>query len=80
MSNPETVKVEIEIPKKLWEALTWYIRLTEYWISNDEEERVCKKYIVDSLRQILDCEAHNGAQDAARFIERELKERLGLGS
>jgi hypothetical protein len=76
MEKTDVVKVELEVPIKLWDTLRWYIEFTDYWISNDEEEKVCKDYIVDSLRCILQSEADSGVPDAARFIAKELKEHL----
>ena len=78
MGEPETVKFEIKIPKDLWEAFTWYVQQTSYWVSNDYADKSYNSYIVDALEENLKAELGSCCELAANQIRDTLKEKLGI--
>lgn len=57
MSKTETVKVVIELPRRLKTALDWYVRLTKYWVSNDLAEDSLNKLLTYIIEGFLEEEA-----------------------
>lgn len=59
MSQPETVKFELEVPKKLWDALTWYAQRTDHWISYDLADKSYNALIIDMVASCMKAESEN---------------------
>lgn len=71
----EVARIEIEIPKRIWEALEYYIPLTNYWVDNEYKLDAFKAFIINSVEGCLEAEADTG--DLARdCITDELKRIL----
>ena len=73
----ETVKVEAEIPQKLWRALSWYLRLTGFWISNDNEKESMNRLVVYALEGFLEIEADR-PNLATDHIKRVLRQEFDI--
>ena len=57
MSEPETVKVEIEIPEKLWDAIRWYCRYTRFYNEGgDLTDESVNAFAVYMLKQQIEGE------------------------
>ena len=74
----ETVKVEVELSQKHYDALDWYIRHTRFWISNDHEEESIKRFCTHAVEAILECEVDSGVPFAREMITSEMKLLLDL--
>ena len=74
----ETVKLEVEISKKYYDALDWYIRSTRFWISNDHEEDSIKRFCRHAIEAFIESEVDSGVPFAREMITSELKLRLDL--
>jgi len=72
MSQPDKVKVEVEIPEDLWPAFDWYVRQTQFWISNEDAPKSYSDFIVYCLRLQLEAEAES-PQLAHDLIKSEMK-------
>jgi len=68
----ETVIVEVIIPKKLMFAFDWYLRLTKYWIDNDNAKNSYSDYLKQLLWADLEGQS-NGPVHAEDMIKDELK-------
>jgi len=74
----ETVKVEVELSQKYYDALDWYIRSTRFWISNDHEEDSIKRFCRHAIEAFIESEVDSGVPFAREMITSELKLRLDL--
>ena len=77
MSQPDKVKVEVEIPKGLYHAMDWYVQRTQFWVCNDHAERSHSEFILYCLGLQLEAEAEN-PQLANDLIKSEMKLLLDL--
>ena len=78
MSETETVKVEVELSKKYYDALSWYVRQTRFWICNDHEEESIKRFCSHAIEAFLECEVDSGVPFAREMITSEMKLLLDL--
>jgi len=76
MSN-ESVEIKIRLPLKVHDALTFYTRLTSYWVCNDDEDKSISEYVADIVEEWLKMEARE-PQDAIEETKRILQEKLDL--
>ena len=68
----ETVKLELEIPKKVWSCLTWYMRNTIHWCGDEHEERAVTGYINQMIKDYLEAEADHPT-DAEDYIKHVMR-------
>ena len=68
----ETVKLTIEIPKKVWDCLTWYMRNTVHWCGDEMEERAAAGYVIQMIKDYLEMEANN-PHDALDYIKHTMQ-------
>jgi hypothetical protein len=73
----EKVKVEIELPEKIYNALEWYVRNTKYWVFNDHKDKSISQFCEYCVKWVLEAEA-NDPQMAYNFVRNELSEQLDL--
>jgi len=74
----ENVKLEVEISKKYYDALDWYIRVTRFWISNDQEEDSIKRFCTHAIEAFIESEVDSGVPFAREMITSEMKLLLDL--
>ena len=73
----ETVEVKINLPKKLFDALKWYVPQTEFEVAGNVEKSL-DAWIVETVKQDLECEINAGCEGAADQITEKLKLMLDL--
>jgi len=77
MSQPDKVKLELWLPQELWDALTWYVRRTIHWISNDMEDQSVNALIIEMVTGYMRAEAENPLI-AIEWLKYVLREEHGL--
>ena len=64
----ETIKLEIEIPKPVYDCLVYYMRHTIQWCGDEREKSSAAGYILHMVKTYLEMEANN-PQDAIENIK-----------
>ena len=77
MSEKMLVSVDLELDKDLYHALEWYVRTTQYWVSNDHKESSIKSFIEYCVKWVLKAEARD-PQMAYDFIKDTMSHEFGL--
>ena len=73
----EMVEVKINLPKKIYDALKWYIPQTEFGVADNFEESL-DAWIIETVKQDLDAEINSGCEQSAVQNTRILKKMLGI--
>ena len=71
----ETVRLNIEIPEKLYDVFTWYLKKTSYWVCNDWEKKTVCDTINQLIKDYLEMEAGHPT-DAEDCLKEEFKHKL----
>jgi hypothetical protein len=71
----ETVEVKVNLPKRTFWGLEWYVMQTSFWLDNDHLEQSLSDYVAYIIREWLGMEADE-PKDARDFITQELKQIL----
>ena len=73
----ETVELSVKLNKRIYEALSWYVRQTSYWISNDHEKESMNEIAAYAIEAYLDGQLADPV-DAIDAIKNELRVQLDL--
>ena len=74
----ETVEVKVQLDKKVYDALEWYVRNTGFWAGNNLKDQAISSWIACTVKDDLASEATGGAPTASDFLADELKIMLGI--
>jgi len=67
----EIIEVKVQLPQKVHHALTFYVGLTDEWVSNEHKDEAISGYVAHIVEGWLKMEARE-PQDAVECIKREL--------
>ena len=63
----ETVKLELEIPKPVYDCLVYYMRHTIHWCGDEREKTSAAGYIIHMVKIYLEMESTN-PHDATEYL------------